>query len=1149
MFTDIAGYTAMMQRDERSAVEARSRHRAALYGAVEAHNGEIFQFLGDGGVSVFSSAVEAVRAAIRVQASLEGPERLPLRIGIHHGEITWDEQGIVGDTVNVAARVQELSEPGGITITAKVQDELRNHPDLAAIGLGSFPLKGIDRPVEIYAVTAPGVVFPDAVTPREGAGSGSASGIHERLLRNRVRPPAVDAARPAEPPARAFVGREAELSAIDACLDAAGRGRGGTLLFRGEGGVGKTRLAEAAKEKAERLGWDTAVGRANPVEADRPYALCADVLLPALRALGEDARNALTRGVQEELAVLFPTLVTGATAIGHGRRPESPDFRNRLFWNLAHAITERSAERPILIVLEDLQWADASSLELFHFLARQTHTGRVVFVCTYREESEHRDGRLHEIERSLVSLGVAALHAVRPLTYASTDELVRRTFQIPESISRSFTAMLFGWTRGNPFFMEEVLKALVASGELHREGGAWLGWEVEELKLPESVRETVMSRVERLGAPAARVADLAAVLGGRVSFAELRAVSGLSHDALLPVLDELEAQRIFVDAGGQDQIAFEFWHPIVGETLYTEMGRARAGVLHGVVAQALERHYGASSLEHAGVLAYHYARAIDRVLADKAVRYLDEAGRSALAAYANPEALKYLSAALERTESAGTTRPPVQIAELISRLAHAHQRLGRTSTAIDLWKRALAILEGEQDAAGVSRVQRHLGLAHYWTGHAAAALDHFDAGARAAQAAGDPGRLAMLQVARGLCLQELGRADEALAELREALAEAERSESARLLARVHRALLLIYLWTGPPDAARSHGEKALQYVAGTNDVVLSFWVHWAMAVLAGLTGNAERMSAHLGQCRGVADQLRSPLLQMWAAELAIEFAFGEGRWDEGLAIGENAISMARALDQHTLLPRLLVWTALIHLGRHDLDRGRAYVEEAWRLAIGRDAGPTGPQPAGTGHGVEDARRASDGDRAPAASIHAVIPAHIGRAAYYLATEDYEAAIATAEAGLRLVDRTGYDVWAVHRLLPIAAEASLYLHDVDRALRFGVRLRASAERFQHRLGLAWSDACDAITIWMSGDPVRGGQLMRAAADKLEAIPFMPDATRLRRQLAGRLAETGDREGALRELRRVHAALLKLGAEKELERTRRQFEELGVTPPGE
>jgi ATP/maltotriose-dependent transcriptional regulator MalT len=250
--------------------------------------------------------------------------------------------------------------------------------------------------------------------------------------------------------------------------------------------------------------------------------------------------------------------------------------------------------------------------------------------------------------------------------------------------------------------------------------------------------------------------------------------------------------------------------------------------------------------------------------------------------------------------------------------------------------------------------------------------------------------------------------------------------------------------------------------------------------------------------------------------------------------------MARALNQTTLLPRLLVWTALIHIGRNEIDRGRAFIQEAWTLA-------------GITKTDETLHGRMPGAVPPAAhsqvvpGVHVVIPAHIGLAAMHLAMDDFEGAIAVAESALEIVDRTGYDVWAVHRLLPVAAEASLYLRDLDRARHYGARLRSSAERFGNRLGLAWADACDALTVWLSGEPERGAEMMKLAIVELESIPFRFDAARLRRQLAGRLADMGDRDGALRELRNAWAVFDELGAERELERVRIQFREVEGRPP--
>jgi DNA-binding CsgD family transcriptional regulator len=165
----------------------------------------------------------------------------------------------------------------------------------------------------------------------------------------------------------------------------------------------------------------------------------------------------------------------------------------------------------------------------------------------------------------------------------------------------------------------------------------------------------------------------------------------------------------------------------------------------------------------------------------------------------------------------------------------------------------------------------------------------------------------------------------------------------------------------------------------------------------------------------------------------------------------------------------------------------------------------------------------------------------------MARGDYEGAIRLGEEALRLADSTGYVLWGVHRVLPLIAESYLWLRQLDGARRTGARLRRDAERLGHRLGLAWADACDALVAWLGGDSDTGAVLLRQAAEQLEAVPFMPDATRLRRQLAGRLAETGQREAAVRELRTVHDRLLYLGAEQELRKARQQFREMGLRPP--
>ena len=161
--------------------------------------------------------------------------------------------------------------------------------------------------------------------------------------------------------------------------------------------------------------------------------------------------------------------------------------------------------------------------------------------------------------------------------------------------------------------------------------------------------------------------------------------------------------------------------------------------------------------------------------------------------------------------------------------------------------------------------------------------------------------------------------------------------------------------------------------------------------------------------------------------------------------------------------------------------------------------------------------------------------------------EYERAIEAAEKGLDIAEGTGYTLWAMHRLLPVLAEACLWSGRLDRAEEVGIRIREHAERIDHRIGRAWADACDALIQWKRGDPEGSVEQMLSAANALEAIPLLWPATRLRRQVAGRLADMGRRDDALAELRKVHAVCASVRAGLELEKTRAMFRELGTRPP--
>jgi DNA-binding CsgD family transcriptional regulator len=197
--------------------------------------------------------------------------------------------------------------------------------------------------------------------------------------------------------------------------------------------------------------------------------------------------------------------------------------------------------------------------------------------------------------------------------------------------------------------------------------------------------------------------------------------------------------------------------------------------------------------------------------------------------------------------------------------------------------------------------------------------------------------------------------------------------------------------------------------------------------------------------------------------------------------------------------------------------------------------------------VDEAWKRSGAAKDNMSRVHLVIPAHIGKAAYHLAAGEYEEAIRIGEAGLEIAENTGFIIWAAHRLLPLIGEAYMQIHDVGAGVHIERRMRRYGKKIGTRTGLAWLSAFEAVKVWYGGDIKRATVLLRQAAESLEAVPMIYDAARLRRQLAGRLADLGDREGALEELRRVHDVFLRIGAKPELKKTRGMFGELDIRPP--
>ncbi len=896
------------------------------------------------------------------------------------------------------------------------------------------------------------------------------------------------------------------------------------MLLTGEAGVGKSRLLHALAAHARSCHMLVAAGSAFAVESSVPYGALADALAAPLRALESATLTVLARGAESDLRAIVPGLAGSSLAVPVDTSADSGG-KARLLWNVTQFLIRLAARAPLLLVLDNAHESDASSLEFLHFLARQVAGARILIVLAYPDDTGDSPQDIRTLERSLLATREATVQRVDSLTAADLAELLTRSFTLDPAAAQHHGATLWSHTRGNPFFVDESLKALAEAGRITRTPSGWLMEDAVPAALPASVRDGVLRRLGALSAAERKLTEILAIADARTPLALLERASELDAAALADAIDTLCSRRILVEHRTSAAVEYEFTHPIIQATVRSTLSAPRERLLHAGIAAALEAMHGARAIEHAGEIARHLVRGTDVAGDPRALRYLTAAGHDALVRRANPEAARWLGEALTIAE---TLSDDAQVAPLLDALATARLRAGDAAAAMQLWHRGLALADQRGDIGTRARLLLQLAQEAARTGSSLTGLTRLDDAVAASR--DRPDLQVRISIARAKMLQALGRHADATVAIQTALDTADALGDIVLRARAQQTALQLYAWTGPAALARTHGAHAIALAGQSGAQDVAWAAHWAMAMLEGFTGDVAGVARHVHQAGALADALASPVLQAMTAEIEIEHLAGIGRWDEALAIAARTIPSARAIMSHSLLPRLLVWTGFIVLERDESVRARELFAEAWELSGA--ARVTDPH--------------ADGD-IPVDNVHNIILAHTGMGADALARADWSRARAFGDRGLALADRFGYVAWAIHRLIPMLIEASLRLEDFERAEALTARLRRQSTDLNHRLGLAWATAAEALVARMKHQAPDAAARLLAAADELDAVPYVFHGARIRRNAAQVLEADGEIRQAERELRRAHDVFLRLGAAFELRGVRAHLRALGLRLP--
>jgi class 3 adenylate cyclase/tetratricopeptide (TPR) repeat protein len=673
LFTDAVASTEALARlgDERFGV-VQQAHLDLLRNAAAAHEGREVKSLGDGLMVVFTGAADALACAVTMQQAVEaatrrGDESLPLRVGVALGDVDVADDGDChGTAVVEAARVCAAAGGGQILATETVRLVAGSRGGHVFTPLGPVELKGLGEPVSLVEVGWAPVAEGDAVAPVP---------LPPRL---------------AFESSWTFVGRSVEVERIDALWQEAVGGARRVALLGGEPGEGKTRLAREVAARAHEQGALVLFGRVDE-DLAVAYQPFAEALRHYLASVDEATREhvlALRGGV---LARLVPELLE-----------EQPEAQGQvdawaIYEGLVDWLAGEAAQRPIVLVLDDIHWGAKPTLGALMHLVRSERLARILIVGTYRDTEL---ARTHPLAEALADLrreeGVERL-AIRGLDSEGVEAFVQAARgDVLDEGGRELAGLLVEQTQGNPFFVGQVLRHLAESGVVEQVDGRWVRTETADgFVVPEGVREVVGRRVSRLSPLAGDLLTVAAVAGPQFDTSIVAQVAGHPISEALDGFDEAVGSRLVLETDVPGQLRFA--HALVRQTLEDELTTLRRVHLHRDLAHAIEGRFDVPDSAVAE-LAHHFAEAAVAGEGERAAHYAERAAVQALDRGAPEQAVELFERALdllpENADPEGRRRE-----QLFWQLAHCYWVVADILRLGDISRRWLELARALRDDA------------------------------------------------------------------------------------------------------------------------------------------------------------------------------------------------------------------------------------------------------------------------------------------------------------------------------------------------------------------------------------------------------------------------------------------------------------------
>jgi len=657
--TDLVGSSRLNQElgDEASAAIEREI-KALTLKQIAKHDGIVIKDTGDGLMVAFRSARRAIVCARELQREISHRNRtqsvqaVRLRIGLHTGEVLSENSDLKGETVIVTKRIEEVAPPGGIYASETVygvlgttRTELKNQ--------GDFELKGISTPWQLYEV------------PWDEKGV--------KLLAPNMPTP--------------FVGRPEERTHLIELMERIKKASGSMVLIAGEAGIGKTRLTEEVAQEARRLGLLVLLGHCLEIEGAPPYLPFIEQINHAARIVNPDALREALGDSAPEVAKLLPDLRQRYSDIPEPVKLPPEQERHYLQHGVCEYIERAASVQPMLLIFENLHWADESSLLVLHHLAQRLHEIPVLVIGTYRHDEIKPGSPFATVLPTLLRHRLAQEFVLTRFKEDGVAALLEgRAGRKPPT---ELVSLIFSETEGNPFFTEEVFHHLYEAGKLlDDEGNFRPDIQITDTEVPRGVKLIISQRLRNISAECRQMLTRVAGLGHNFDFNLITALIEFNEDILLDALDEAEEANIVKDVSSGRDARYSFVHEQIRQTLLAELSTPRRQRLHLRIANTMEQLYGEYVENYASEIAHHLYQAGTMADGARTARYLLLAGERARAASAFDEAIQMFDAAETVLPSGDSTT----LANIYYSQGMALRGLGKMEKALNSFQDSIDLL-------------------------------------------------------------------------------------------------------------------------------------------------------------------------------------------------------------------------------------------------------------------------------------------------------------------------------------------------------------------------------------------------------------------------------------------------------------------------